>query len=135
MLAEMTKQIGAWAARNFSRLSKRKDDVIPPEHQGHYLGSLMPLMGMTEELGELYHVMLKRHQGIRGYDNDAQFIRERDDAVADLCIYLMDFCAQERICLQSTIEKTASKVLMRDWVTNPKDAAQIAEVQEGEHPC
>ena len=36
-------------------------------------------------LGKLCHVVLKRHQGIRGYDDDNKYVAERNKILASLC--------------------------------------------------
>jgi len=82
-----------------------------------------PLLGIAEEVGELCHAHLKHAQGIRtGEDHEAA----KRDAVADIVIYLSDYCNAEGIDLQSAIEDTWQEVQKRDWKANPSDAADVA---------
>ena len=78
--------------------------------------SYWPLLGVVEEVGELCHAHLKNEQGIRV--NEDHFENKRD-AVADIVIYLADYCQAEGIDLQSTVEEVWNKVKYRDWNKNP----------------
>lgn len=99
---EFSEIVRRWAEKNFG------PDV--PVWQ--------PLLGIGEELGELNHHFLKRAQGIRG---TAEEHREAmGDAVADIFIYLVDFCNRERIDLDWEIRKAwTNTVSKRDWKANP----------------
>lgn len=76
-----------------------------------------PLLGVQEEVGELAHAYLKRTQGIRVNENHDAAIR---DAVADIVIYLLDFCTAEGIDLQSVLAETWAQVRGRDWKQSPE---------------
>jgi NTP pyrophosphatase (non-canonical NTP hydrolase) len=78
--------------------------------------SWQPLLGLQEELGELSHAYLKRAQGIRTNEDHNAGIR---DAVADLVIFLADFCNAEGIDLEREVALTWAKVSQRDWKKNP----------------
>lgn len=82
--------------------------------------SWKPLLGVQEEVGELSHAYLKRSQGIR--KSDTVWRAEMEDAVADIIIYLADFCSKEAISMQEVVEETWSRVSKRDWKKNPEDA-------------
>lgn len=112
-------EIAEWSLRNFKDQKSKQT--------GQVLGSLAPLLGINEESGELNHVMLKRHQGIRGFDDDTKFKTERDDCIADLLVYLCDFSNREEVDLQGVLNKVWSKVQKRDWEKNKKDADVIAD--------
>jgi NTP pyrophosphatase (non-canonical NTP hydrolase) len=99
--AQLGVEVNRWATRNFG--ADRPSNSI--------------LLGVMEELGELSHAYLKREQGIRTTeDHDAAIV----DAVADIVIYLADFCAVEGIDLQHAVEETWGKVKLRDWKKNPE---------------
>lgn len=70
---ELIQEVGLWASYNFGR--KRASHL-----------------GMLEEIGEATHCVLKRFQGIRGFDNHNKFIEKFSDALADTIIYLADWC-------------------------------------------
>lgn len=82
------------------------------EHNFGNRPAWQPLVGLMEELGELSHAFLKREQGIHTNENHDEAIR---DAVADILIYLMDFCNTEGINLASQVCETWAKVWQRDW--------------------
>ncbi len=90
-----------WAKKNFGK---------PPAHQ--------PLLGALEELGELAHSHIKAEQGIRGSkeDHDAAGI----DAVADILLFLMQYCSIKGWDMQDLLEGTAKEVWERDWVRFPE---------------
>lgn len=71
-----------------------------------------PLLGLQEELGELSHAYLKREQNIRVTENHNENIR---DAVADILIFLCDFCNAENIDIETELQRTWTEVSKRDW--------------------
>ena len=88
--------------------------------------SWQPLLGIVEELGELAHAHLKHAQEIR---TDEQHFENKKDAIADIIIYLADYCTAEGIDLESTVQEVWDKVKKRDWKKNPKNAHQIADME------
>ena len=80
--------------------------------------SWMPLVGVMEELGELAHHFLKMHQGIRG--TKSEHMKAIKDAVADIVIFLCDFCSAHDIDLEKEVLKTWKQVKKRDWKKDKK---------------
>lgn len=72
---QLIHAVGTWSVKNFN--DKRAADF-----------------GILEEIGEATHCVLKRIQGIRGFDNEEFFLKEFGDALADIIIYLSDWCHQ-----------------------------------------
>lgn len=72
-----------------------------------------PLLGAVEELGELAHSFLKRHEGIRG--TPEEHITNEKDAVADTIIFLADFCTARGYDMQALLEATWASVQHRNW--------------------
>lgn len=70
---ELIQQVGMWADTNFG--DKRLAEY-----------------GIAEEVGETFHCLIKRFQGIRGFDNEAFFLEKLTDALCDIMIYLADYC-------------------------------------------
>lgn len=66
----MQTEIGEWAQRNFA-------------------GKFGPQLGVVEEIGEASHCLLKRRQGIRGFDNIEHFKAQLADALADCGVYAL----------------------------------------------
>ena len=106
-LKDIQKEIGEWSNNNFG---------IRPSYQ--------MILGMTEELGELSHHYLKREQNIRlNEDHDLEI----KDALCDLFIYLLDFCANEKIDFERELDFIWTRVQNRNWKANNKTGVPIDE--------
>jgi NTP pyrophosphatase (non-canonical NTP hydrolase) len=81
--------------------------------------SWQPLLGVGEEMGELFHAFLKRSQGIRGTVEEHR-AAERD-AIGDLLIYLMDFANREDHDIQECLEGAWEEIEDRDWQKFPRN--------------
>lgn len=99
-LKDLQKEVAVWATHNFGNNRE-------------------PFLGVVEEVGELAHSILKRKQGIRG--SEVEHNADIADAVADIVIYLADFCESEKIDLQTCVESTWNEVKKRDWIKFPKN--------------
>ena len=95
-LPQIQKEQEEWARRNFTG---RKP------HQ--------PILGATEEVGELAHAYLKMEQGIRG--TKPQHEAAMKDAIGDCVIFLMDLCNQMGWNFEEIVETTWAHVKKRDW--------------------
>lgn len=77
------------------------------------------LLGALEELGELAHAHLKQAQKIRGdglqHETDAQ------DAVADVIIYLADYCWRRGWDIGDIVENVWNEVKCRNWKQFPQN--------------
>jgi NTP pyrophosphatase (non-canonical NTP hydrolase) len=91
---------------------------------GKHGSGYRPLLGVVEEVGELAHAHLKAEQGIRNNENHEA---NKKDAVADIIIYLSDYCTGQGIDLEKTLKETWDQVLKRDWKTNPNTAHEQGE--------
>ena len=72
-LRELAVEIKTWADRNF-------------DHHD-------PALGVIEEIGELAHAVLKRNQKIRQSKPAEEMQTDIIDAVGDITIYLLHWCA------------------------------------------
>ncbi len=79
--------------------------------------STNPLLGITEEVGELSHAHLKGLQGIRHTPEEIGEMKV--DAVADILVYLADYTEREGIDLEGAVMVTWKKVRERNWKANP----------------
>ena len=84
-----------------------------------YKDKYKPLLGLTEELGELSHAHLKMEQKIRGHINE--HIEAKRDAVGDIMVYLADYCSRNGLNLGECVYGAWSEVQKRDWVKFPKN--------------
>ncbi len=116
-LTVMMNDLQTWSQKNFG------------DNKG--INHLGPLIGMQEELGELAHIALKKHQDIR---RDEEFSKPDDlgilpehDALADILVYWLDYCW--RVGIQDPellVEKVLyQRVLKRDWNKHRKIGRRI----------
>lgn len=77
-LKTIQQNVGLWSLENFGQQQSKVDPDL-------FLGSLAPLMGIAEEIGELA---------------SAQYVEEVEDALGDIAIYLCDYAARENFQLQ-----------------------------------
>lgn len=75
---------------------------------------LLMALGVCEEAGEVAHAMLKREQGVRGYDDDEYFHAQLRDAIGDTGVYLMELCEQMGWDFEAVLKETAQHVLDRN---------------------
>jgi NTP pyrophosphatase (non-canonical NTP hydrolase) len=102
-LREVQQARDAWEADNFPNMD-----------------AMRALLGVTEEVGEMAHAMLKRDQGIRGtHEEHTEAVK---DAAADIVIYLMSVARFEGFDLEQQVIDTWNKVVSkRNWKDNPHD--------------
>ena len=78
-------------------------------------------LGMSEEVGEVCHHVLKGTQGIRG---GVKGINKEEvaDGVADILIYGLQLLSELGMDAEAEISAVITKVLKRDWVKHPTGA-------------
>lgn len=76
-----------------------------------------PILGASEEIGELAHAFLKMEQGIRG--TREEHLHHMRDAVGDCVIFLMDLCNQMGWDFEEIVGQTWDHVKGRDWKKDP----------------
>lgn len=100
-VAQTQAEIGAWSREQFGDQD-----------------SVNPLIGAQEELGEVAQITLKRRQGIR---EDEFTNQDLEIEVADVIIYLMDFCERNNVSMAHGLEEAQRKVLGRDFDSSITD--------------
>ena len=103
MLRKLQEEQKVWVAHNFGT-------DRPAYH---------PLLGAVEELGELAHAHLKGEQGIRTNEDHEAAAK---DAVADVVIYLADYCTSRGFDFETLVQETWNLVKQRDWKKDPANA-------------
>lgn len=103
-LYKIQAEVREWSDRNFGNQDPIK-----------------PFLGVVEEVGELSHAVLKEQQAIRGGGDRLASFDAKVDAVADILIYLLDFCSRSQIDLESSLLKVWHDVKARDWKAYPKN--------------
>jgi len=96
----------------------QRESKIWSAHNFPIAESWMPLMGATEEIGELCHIHLKSAQGIRKVDNVKEL---KMDAIGDVIIYLADYCNRSGLDLQESVELAWEEASKRDWIKFSKN--------------
>jgi NTP pyrophosphatase (non-canonical NTP hydrolase) len=86
--------------------------------------TLSQLAGVTEEVGELAHALLKHKQGIRGYDT-ARMVAEAGDAMADAIIYMCGIATTLGLNLADELSKAWAHVKARNIVQNSNDLGRV----------
>lgn len=94
--------LAAWQGREFG--------ATPIEHSA---------LGVSEEVGELHHAILKHLQKIRGMGEPAEFREAAGDAIADATIYLMQIATTLRLDFATLVYETAYEVMKRTWRVDP----------------
>lgn len=107
---QLQREVGDWSESQF----------------GESQPDLYPLLGVSEEYGELVHSVLKRKQGIRLEDDDVGEIAEID-AVGDMIVYLADFCERRGLDLSTCVDVAWGEVSARNWNS---DVAYITEADD-----
>jgi NTP pyrophosphatase (non-canonical NTP hydrolase) len=116
---QIQQEIGKWAKEQFGENCSKDVNSVS---YGHPLGPVPALLGVMEELGELSRVVLRLHQGRGLPPTEAQEAKE--DAVADLLVFLCDFATREKIDLQLVLNKVWAKVCKRNQATWEADKAK-----------
>lgn len=112
---DLQADVAVWSARNF------------PNNKPYH-----PLLGVSEEVGELCHAHLKDEQGIRGIHEVHR--AAKIDAVGDIIIYLADYCARNGLDLGYAVGITWNKVCQRDWTQNKVTGRSPSETEQP-HEC
>ena len=109
--------VALWAQRNFG------------DNSG--LGAIGPMMGIVEEVGELYHTRLKAIQRIREGANKEALDEDEVDALGDILVYMMDYAGRRKLSLAKCFLDAWLKVKDRDWVTWPSTGRPPEGHQDG----
>lgn len=78
------------------------------------------LTTLCKSLGKLCHCVLKRHQGIRGYDNNDKYVAERDQAIAAIMWTAPMVVESEENIFTFGTKAFQEIVSKRDWKLNPQ---------------
>lgn len=98
---DLQQRVSVWSQYNF------------PNNEPYF-----PLLGVTEEVGELNHAYLKSLQGIRG--SSSQHRNDMRDSVGDIFVYLADFCEANDLDMTACVNYAWDQVKKRDWQRYPE---------------
>ena len=116
------KELAEWQKKNFSKGETGNCDACV----------FRLLTGMTEELGELSHALLKYHQGIRGITEE-QMKEQVADAFGDINVYGTQLLSVLGINAQEAVEQTVDEILKRDWSKDKVTGGTESCHKGGEH--
>lgn len=113
-LQQIQREIGEWSRKQFgNNISHMTGD---PRY------SQNALTGIVEEVGELNHVTICAHQGRRGYEQTREgrekYKADRDDALADILIFMCDYAEREGTDLLTLLNQTWDKVVSKRTVAD-----------------
>ncbi len=97
---DLQTEVAKWGRHNF------------PKSLPHH-----PLLGASEEIGELAHAHLKSEQGIRGTYTEHHVAKA--DAVGDIVIYLAHYCELNGLNFTLCVQIAWDGVKKRDWIAFP----------------
>jgi NTP pyrophosphatase (non-canonical NTP hydrolase) len=129
------RKAGAEEAHDHMTLRDIQEDQKPwVAHNFGRRATYMPLLGAMEELGELAHAHLKAEQGIRGTVAEHEVAAK--DAVADIIIFLLDYCSARGWDAASIVSDTWKAVRTRDFKADPirgiAGTSSAAQIESGE---
>lgn len=116
------KELAAWQKKNFTKGETGNCDTCP----------FLMFAGMTEELGELAHAILKYKQGIRGMTEE-KMKKEAGDAFGDINVYGCQLLTQIGLDADEETTKAADEILKRDWTKDKVTGGSNACHKGGEH--
>lgn len=89
------------------------------------MGSQLAFTGLVSEVGELGNAIIAHHQGRKGYgptpEGIEKYNRDIRDAVADICIFLADFCHQEGIDIEQITMDTWNNIVRKRTIQTWED--------------
>lgn len=126
-LQQLQEKVDRWARANFGPGTPpfHRPLVGANEEMGELCGvladqllELVPVMLAMQALGNVDRAQLKAEQGIRG--SALEHEAKAKDGIADVIIYLSDYCTQKGWCLNEIVEAAWTKVVQkRNWRANP----------------
>lgn len=117
-LTRIQNEIKEWTKQFGDNVSHNRQAI----HFGQVLGSIPAFFGIVSELGELANEDVYAMQG-RDKLSPQERYRKRRDAVADLLIFLCDYCNREDINLLEALQETWETVSKRRKDTWMEDKA------------
>jgi NTP pyrophosphatase (non-canonical NTP hydrolase) len=113
----LQEQVKKWREYNFPGSPTHQPLLGATEELGELIDVLFPV-ALANKIGTIAHCHLKAEQGIRG--DKAALEEEAKDAIGDLLVYLADFCERKNWSMQDIIEEVWAGVQRRDWQKDPE---------------
>lgn len=84
------------------------------------------LLGLVSWSGKLFHGTLKRHEGIRGFDDKNKYLEHCETCTTMLLGYLEAYADAFGVDLLTIANKVWADVSQRNWKNSPKDGINEA---------
>ncbi len=114
-MARLQVELCRWQAREFGGGDITDATLGVNEEVGELSDALLALTAIKSGAGRLAHAVLKRKQGIRGFDNVEKYREDAADAIADIMVFAMQAATCLRLDAWTNLEETAKKVMGRKW--------------------
>lgn len=117
-IKDFQREVGEWSRALFGDNDHNFSKIT-----GLPRGSEDARDGLVEEVGELHRVSICSHQGRRGYDDPKKARADKVDSVADIMVFLLDYCERENIDLEQALTDTWDKVVCKRNLENWSDVS------------
>ena len=105
-----------WEAREFQGGGNVEDSTLGVnEETGELSEAFIYLAAMQCGAGRMAHAVLKRKQGIRGFEDPEVYRQAAADAIADVAIFAMQCATKSRLDFWAIVQDTAVQVMERKW--------------------
>lgn len=133
-MARLQVELCRWEAREFGGGNSNDSVLGSNEETGEGAEAMIMLLGAQTGAGRMAKVILKRNQGIRGYDDPEKFRNDLGDAFADMMIFGIQACTKSRMDFWTLLLRTAEDVMGRKWSENKIDG-QTIKARRASNPC
>ncbi len=120
-MARLQVELCRWEAREFGGGNSNDSVLGSNEEAGEAADAMIMLLGAKSGAGRMAKAILKRNQGIRGYDDPEKFRADLGDAFADMMIFGIQACTKSRMDFWTLLLRTAEDVMGRKWSENKFD--------------
>ena len=115
-VAALQVMLHRWEAREFQGGGSVVDSTLGVnEETGELSEAFIYLAAMQCGAGRMAHAVLKRKQGIRGFEDPEVYKQAAADAIADVAIFAMQCATKTRLDFWAIVEETAVQVMDRKW--------------------
>lgn len=133
-MARLQVELHRWQVREFDDGNSTVDVLGSNEEAGEAAEAMIMLLGAQTGAGRMAKAIIKRHQGIRGYDDPEKFRETLADGFVDMMIFGIQACTKNRMDFWTLLLRTAEDVMGRKWSENKIDG-QTIKARRASNPC
>lgn len=119
-LSALQVELCRWQSREFGAVDPERCALGVNEELGELSDAISYLAMAQGGAGRMSHVLLKRLQRIRGFDDLEKTRAEVADAIGDTVIYLTQVATSFRLDFGTVVFETAKEVMHRKWRQDPE---------------